>query len=166
MLRCYKKLKRNQQRTALGDECHKELKRTQGQRLTSGLLCILFFHPSGKAWFQDNEQDYDEVWWSNLRQSVCKRGFTYTTIPQWNISITDTIGTIKIVLYMEVSLIQSLRQYSNVLYCGMRTSVLNREAPLYFIGINFSLASRIAFTLYDCYETQNNLGNKYPVQRQ
>ena len=47
---------------------------------------------------------------------------------QWNLSITDTIGTTETVLYMEVSLIHRLN--NTLMYChGMRTSVLNREVP-------------------------------------
>ena len=54
---------------------------------------------------------------------------------QWSLSIMDPIGTIKTVLYMEVSLIQRL---SNTVkyYCGTRTSVLNREMSFIQSGLN------------------------------
>ena len=45
---------------------------------------------------------------------------------QWNLSIMDTIGTTKTVLYMEVSFIQWLNNTVKY-YRGTRTSVLNRE---------------------------------------
>ena len=41
----------------------------------------------------------------------------------------DTIGATKTVLYMEVSLIQWVNT-GNTVYCGTRTSVLNREMSL------------------------------------
>ena len=48
------------------------------------------------------------------------------TAVQWDLCITYTIGTTETLLYMEVCLIQKL---SNTVkyYCGMGTSVLNRE---------------------------------------
>ena len=42
---------------------------------------------------------------------------------RWNLSIRDTIGTTKTVLYMEVSLIQRLNNAIKY-YCGMRGSTI------------------------------------------
>ena len=50
-----------------------------------------------------------------------------------DLSITDTSGITKTVPYMEESIIQRL---SNTVkyYCGMRTSVLNREMSIYSVS--------------------------------
>ena len=55
-------------------------------------------------------------------------------VVQWNLSLTDTIGTSEVVIYMEVSLIQRLLNL--MYYCQTRTSVLNRE-----ISLNCNLAA-------------------------
>ena len=58
--------------------------------------------------------------------------FIFYNMAQWKRLITDTFGTTKTILYMEVSLIQIV---SNTVehYCGTRTSALNRDMSVSFI---------------------------------